>query len=621
MKGSSSTIPEAMSPGEFARTTGQLFAELSELRRAMLAAQEAGAETPVHESHADGARNLAHYLALRAREMRPLQERLAELGLSSLGRCEGHALASVEAVLAVLGALAGSRAEAPSQPPPSDFQSSRQELEMHTEALLGAAREGRRVRILVTLAPEAAEDPALLRTWIDQGMDAVRINCAHDGPREWERMLANLRMAERGSGHELRVLMDLAGPKLRTGPLEPGPRVVKIRPVRDELGRVSVPARVWLSADPRPPVGKQDAFLLTVPSTVVQRLAEDDEIRLVDARGSKRRLRVTRVMQSGAWAESSKTCYVIAGTKLLRDGKELGRVGELAPLEGVIRLTRGELLVLTRALEPGRDAIRDAFGRTLAPATIGCTLSEVFSRVSVGERISFDDGRIGGIIRAVEESRLVIEITDARDRGEKLGADKGINLPDSLLDLPALTDKDLEDLRFVVEHADAVGLSFVHRADDLRELEARLGDLGRADLGIVLKIETRRAFERLPELLFAAMQSPRVGVMIARGDMAVECGWERLAEVQEEILWLCEAARVPVIWATQVLENLAKRGLASRAGITDAAVSERAEGVMLNKGPHVGDAIAALDGILRRMQAHQRKKSAMMRPLRLARGY
>jgi pyruvate kinase len=115
------------------------------------------------------------------------------------------------------------------------------------------------------------------------------------------------------------------------------------------------------------------------------------------------------------------------------------------------------------------------------------------------------------------------------------------------------------------------------------------------------------------------MQSPRDGVMIARGDLAVECGFERLAEIQEEILWICEAAHIPVIWATQVLETLAKTGRPSRAEITDAAMGERAECVMLNKGPHIDRAVAVLDDILRRMEGHQRKKSARLRALRLAR--
>ena len=91
-----------------------------------------------------------------------------------------------------------------------------------------------------------------------------------------------------------------------------------------------------------------------------------------------------------------------------------------------------------------------------------------------------------------------------------------------------------------------------------------------------------------------------------------------MAEVQEEILWISEAAHVPVIWATQVLETLAKEGMPSRAEITDAAMGHRAECVMLNKGPHVLMAVQVLDDILKRMQTHQAKKRSMLRELRLA---
>jgi pyruvate kinase len=112
------------------------------------------------------------------------------------------------------------------------------------------------------------------------------------------------------------------------------------------------------------------------------------------------------------------------------------------------------------------------------------------------------------------------------------------------------------------------------------------------------------------------MRRPAAGVMIARGDLAVECGYERMAEIQEEILWVCEAAHMPVVWATQVLESLAKKGLPSRAEITDAAMGERAECVMLNKGPYLCDAVEALDDILQRMQDHQVKKSATLRRLK-----
>jgi pyruvate kinase len=91
--------------------------------------------------------------------------------------------------------------------------------------------------------------------------------------------------------------------------------------------------------------------------------------------------------------------------------------------------------------------------------------------------------------------------------------------------------------------------------------------------------------------------------MIARGDLAVECGFENLAQSQERILALCQAADVPVIWATQVLENMAKKGMPSRAEITDAAMASRAQCVMLNKGPYILRAMKTLDGLLRQAEA------------------
>jgi pyruvate kinase len=184
--------------------------------------------------------------------------------------------------------------------------------------------------------------------------------------------------------------------------------------------------------------------------------------------------------------------------------------------------------------------------------------------------------------------------------------------------MSALTPKDIDDLPFIVRNADLVAYSFVRHAEDIFHLQERLAELDAHQLGLILKIETRQAFDELPKLLLACMRGGPFGVMIARGDLAVECGFERMAEVQEEILWICEAAHAPVIWATQVLESLAKTGMASRAEVTDAAMSERAECVMLNKGPFIREAVSTLDNILRRMQAHQSKKRAMLRPLHLA---
>lgn len=580
----------------------------------------------IHPHHQASARNLLHYLALRRRDLRPLQLRLAALGLSSLGRAESHVLATVDEVLGVLHRLLQRTWQPASREGEVvDFAHGEQLLAGHADALLGPATPGRAVRIMVTMPSEAADDSLLIHDLLQQGMDCMRINCAHDDATAWARMIVHLRQAEQSLGRSCRVVMDLAGPKLRTGPLQPGPAVLRIRPERDAYGRVAAPARVWLSPEGTPwrPPSPASASL-PVPPDWQARLSIGDEIGFTDARGARRTLRVVDVSDHGCWTELERTAYLVPGTRLRRAhgaGRPADRecrVGELPPGESVLSLQKGDLLILTRDLQPGRPASYDSAGRLLTPATIGCTLPEVFDDVRAGEPIWFDDGKIGGVVEKVEKKQVRIRITQEYVKAVKLRADKGINLPESALRLEAMTARDIEDLAFVAQHADVVELSFANTARDVESLQQQLAGLGSRQPAIVLKIETRRGFENLPEMLLTAMRTPRCGVMIARGDLAVECGFERLAEVQEEILWLCEAAHVPVIWATQVLETLAREGRPSRAEITDAAMGLRAECVMLNKGPYIVSAVRVLDDILRRMHAHQAKKRSMLRELRLA---
>lgn len=224
-----------------------LIAELEVVRAEMLRFERSLARRVprLHPSHDDSARNLLHYLALRNRDLRSVQLALRALGLSSLGRAEAHARATVEAVLGVLRRLNGTTdalLEAPGSFP--GFQDGREILENNTCALLGPARPGRQVRVMVTMPPEAANDVELVSALIERGMDCARINCAHDDAHAWERMITNVREAALALGQPCRILMDLAGPKLRTGPVLPGPAVVKIRPERDELGRLVRPALV-----------------------------------------------------------------------------------------------------------------------------------------------------------------------------------------------------------------------------------------------------------------------------------------------------------------------------------------------------------------------------------------
>jgi pyruvate kinase len=558
--------------------------------------------------HTQSARNLIHYLALRSHDLRALQQSLAELGLSSLGRCEGHVLESIEQLSRVLAILSGKARPPLLHPGTAGLAAARGLLARNTELLLGPAATDRAVRIMVTMPGEAATQPALVAELLETGMDCMRINCAHDGPEAWEGMIANLRLAQQRTGRTCRVLMDLAGPKLRTGAIAPGPQVVSWHPRRDARGRVCAPARVWLCKPGDAVPAGADAVLPLTPARFLGSLREGDRIELRDLRGKARVLRYS----AGGFAQADAGAWVAPETRL-RCGRRQAVVAAVPALAGRILLHRGDELVLRRKQEPGRP------GHGRVPAQIPCSLPEILPQLRAGEPIWFDDGKLGGVIREASRTRALVEITGARPNGFRLGADKGINLPGSELRLPALTDEDRRNLPFVAGHADLVGLSFAHEPHDVLALQAELRRLGAGHLGVLLKIETRQGFEQLGRILLTALRLPRVGVMIARGDLAVECGFERLAEVQEEMLWVCEAAHVPVVWATQVLETLARKGFPSRAEITDAAMSERAECVMLNKGPHVAEAVRMLDGILRRMGAHQVKKTPTLRPLRTLR--
>ena len=605
-----------------------LLKELSAIRAEMVAAPDMSSPglDEVHSNYRESARNFLHYLALRRHDLRPLQLRLAALGLSSLGRAESHALAAIDAVLGVLRRMADPSWQTSSEKRELvDFAKGQQLLSELTESLFGSAPKGRGVRIMVTMPSEAADNYLLVQNLLQQGMDCMRINCAHDDAAAWLRMIEHLRQAERSLGRPCRIVIDLAGPKLRTGPMEPGPSVVRIRPRRDVYGRVSSPARVWLTPEtsPNPPPSPASACL-QVPTTWLDRIRAGDRVKFTDARDSSRAFEIVEVTDHGCWAEATKTAYIVPSTVLRHEhGIEESddhkcSVCNLPSGPNAIPLKPGDLLILTRDLAPGSPATNDVERKILTPAVIGCTIPEVFNDVRAREAIWFDDGEIGGVVEQVENSRVLVRITQVRSPGVKLRGDKGINLPESALRLAAMTSKDLEDLTFVAQHADIVELSFANTPRDVELLQRQLTRLGGRQPAIVLKIETRRGFENLPDMLLTAMRAPCCGVMIARGDLAVECGFERLAEVQEEILWICEAAHVPVIWATQVLETLAKDGIPSRAEITDAAMGERAECVMLNKGPHIQQALRVLDDILQREQSHHSKKSSMLRHLILA---
>jgi len=500
-------------------------------------------------------------------------------------------------------------------------EDARNGLRDFADETLGVSHAENAVRIMVTMPSEAATDPAIIDSLLEQGMSVMRVNCAHDGPAAWTAMLENLRAAERNHGRVCRVSFDLAGPKLRTGPLEPGPEVMRFKPERDSLGRVTATGTI-----PFRPSDSSEEPGEVMPVPISRRLhalaCAGDVLRLRDARGRQRTLTVENVDQHSLLCTTERTVYLTTGmeVELCRDDRSLttGTVGKLPALQLAIPLEPGDTLIITRDMTPGRPAVLDDDDQVFGPARIGCSLPLVFLAVRPGHRVLLDDGKFEGVVRETSPDSFAVEIQRAGRGRASLEAEKGINLPDTPLDLPALTEKDLEDLAFLSSRADLVALSFVQSATDVDHLYAELDRLKAQEIGVILKIENRAAFDHLPEILMTASKRRRLAVMVARGDLGVEIGFERLAEVQEEILWLTEAAQVPLIWATQVLESLAKDGLPSRAEVTDAAMSTRAECVMLNKGAHIGEAICFLTDVSRRMSRHVDKTFVTNRRLSVA---
>lgn len=608
----------------------ELITEVDGLIDAVRAEESRASEaiSRVAENHRDGAVNLVHYAELRQHDIRAVQGGLASIGATRLSTAEPAVLARLQAARNVLSAYNGEPMKYTDVEVRDAFALADDILEDHATDLFGCSSDETHSRIMVTLPTEAGDDLDLVRGFVDAGMELARINCAHDGPDVWKRMIDHVHTAAREAGREIKVAMDLAGPKVRTGQIAPGPAVGRARVTRLETGLVLTPSKIWLTANDlaegqHPPVPAGLPGRPTLPLRVdrpwLEGLTEGDIIDLWDNRDSKRKFTVTRLENGGVLAEGQQNAYITNSTLLQCDYTK-SRVSGVPATEQKLRLHVGDTLILTDDPTPAQPEP----GRT---PRISCTLPEAVRAIEVGQRVLFDDGSIAG--RAVdkrdngEHTEVELTIDYAGLNGTNLAAYKGINLPETVLPLPSLTEEDIEAFRFVAEHGDIANVSFIRDADDvafvLDTLEQIAQESDNPDrvrqLGIVLKIETIPAYENLCQVLLAGMRHPNLGIMIARGDLAVELGFDRMAEVPRLIAQMAEAAHVPVVMATQVLESLAKSGLPTRAEITDAAYALRSEAVMLNKGPHITDAIRILHTLSTKLGRSQRKNRQMLRQI------
>ncbi|NNL01096.1 MAG: hypothetical protein HKP39_02340 [Eudoraea sp.] len=561
----------------------------------------------IHPKFVQSARNLIHFRALRKEDSRGLQKNLANMGLSRLDKPEGHVMASLLASKAILESLLNNE-PIKKQKAALSFKKSNRLGKSTAKSLLGYRSKGRRTRIMVTLPTEVAYNYQLAHDMIATGMNCARINCAHDNEELWSLMISNVRKASQKLKKKCKITMDLGGPKVRTGALEAGPKVKKFRPTKDVKGNIIKDCEIWLGPEIHP---NPELSHLPTEATSLEKLKVGDRLFFRDTRNKKREIEITKIAKNGCMARCSKTTFLETGMELFTNPEYSSDpiiIGELPRMEPFILLKTGDFLRLHKDKKLGEPALRDEDDNLISHAHISCTLGDVFDQVKEREPIFFDDGKIEGVIRQVEQGEMLVEIVNTRKRGNKLRADKGINFPGSKLDIKGLTTKDKRDLAFVVQNADTVNLSFVNRRRDVRDLITELERLNAPPkFGIILKIETQNGFNNLAKILLEAMRSYPIGVMVARGDLAIECGWENIARVQREILSLCRAAHIPDIWATQVLENLSKQGIPSRAEMTDAAMAQRTDCVMLNKGAYILQAIKLLDTIFKDMEPYQGK--------------
>lgn len=253
------------------------------------------------------------------------------------------------------------------------------------------------------------------------------------------------------------------------------------------------------------------------------------------------------------------------------------RIGEFA--DDVAELKEGEIFRFDRSQTPG------------SPARVYLSHGEIFKAVEPGHRLILDDGKLHMIVREKTPDTILAEVVT----GGPLASRKGISLPDTVLPIGAMTDKDRRDLEHAVtQGVDWIGLSFVQRGDDVAE--ARKLTRGRA--AIMTKMEKPAAIDHLDAILELSD-----GLMVARGDLGVEMPLERVPGIQKRITRACRNAGKPVVIATQMLESMITAPVPTRAEVSDVAtaVFDGADAVMLSAesaaGQYPVEAVVTMDKI------------------------
>jgi len=386
---------------------GNLYTKIIE------AAQNAQNKFPLQNPENKCSRdNLLCYLALREHDLSDLQLRLAEQGLSSLGRLEGQVMVTLEKVMRHLGISAYNITTSLCKTNTTDARSY---LEKRSQLLLGRPRQGRNTRIMVTLDSSNIHQPELLEQLLRSGMDIARINCAHDTKKEWRMLIEAIRHAEQrliqrglGVGRRCRIMMDLAGPKIRTGSMETEVRQLKISVPKDSVGKPIRMLEGYLDSEAIQTelislVGIRPGFVISIPPKQQQQpppilgtLKLGEKITFKDGRDRLRTLIVLeRISPTRVRVGLDRTAYLREAIELHSEvnGSSF-TVGPIKPQPIDLQVKAGDILRLYRnsgilGHKPTDDG---------KPAGISCTLPEVLEQVQPGHRVFIDDGKIGAIV-------------------------------------------------------------------------------------------------------------------------------------------------------------------------------------------------------------------------------
>lgn len=561
--------------------------------------------------------NLKAYINLRSQDISKLQNQLTDIGLSSLGRAQSCVISSINQDIFILSKLLNKEYhETQNDKNVLNYEDAKRIMLKNSE-IFGKSSDNFKTKIMVTLPSEASDNENLIGDIISNGASVVRINTAHDNASVWNKMAEKVKDENKKQNKDTKIYVDLAGPKNRTKNIE---RIFK--PFR--IGSWRNPKEVQIVPYSKENVftskGEKDNFgnrlsTLVVSDNFFEICKTSNEIIIDDIEREKTQTYTLTNKDGKVFINVNKKITIYENTTVeIDDFQENEPIMsklykyELFPQE--IRLFKSQKMIITNKDIIGQADFKYQDG--IYAGIIGCTNKDIFPYIKVDDEIFIDDGKIGCKVVDIIDLGVVCEVIIAKENGTILKEQKGINFPSTDLAIDAITEEDKKNFEDIVEFADIIGLSFAQTSDDIKILQNMLKEKGKTSTAIAPKIETKTALRNLPNILETLIKWENYALMIARGDLAIEVGFDNLPYIQEEILSICEAAHVPVIYATQILEGKMKNNLPSRAEVTDAATAQRADCVMLNKGPYVTDTVLILKNILRQMHTLFQKNRQLL---------